>query len=386
MKKRAVPFYRQAFDLTEIREITDTIRSGWVTTGRKSREFEKAVASHVGARYAVAVNSCTAAMHLLLVAGGIGKGDEVVTTPYTFAATTEAILYTGAKPVYCDVNYDTLNIDADRAVSLVTKRTAAFLPVHIAGLPARMDEFRQFARRKKVLLFDDAAHALGASLKGKMIGAIGDGSAFSFYATKNLTTGEGGMVVTNRKALAEKVRLLSLHAMSKGAWKRYASGGSWRYRLVDLGYKYNMPDLAASLGLAQIRKFDRMQTQRRRAAERYLANFSGCEHLKLPGQNPEAMHAWHLFLLRLQLPTLKINRDRFISELNRSGIGCSVHFIPLFMHDYYRRRLGVSRKGFPNAYKAYKEVITLPLFPSIKQSEVDYVSEVVLTLCKKHGR
>ncbi|MCK5124890.1 MAG: DegT/DnrJ/EryC1/StrS aminotransferase family protein [candidate division Zixibacteria bacterium] len=387
MKKiDGVPFYRQSFGRAEIVEVTDTIKSGWVTTGKKAMLLENKIAEYVNVKHAAAVNSCTAAMHLLLTASGISKGDEVVTTPYTFAATSEVILYTGAKPVYCDINYDSLNIDAETAAKKISKKTRAILPVHIAGLPVHMDGFVKLAKISKAKLFDDAAHAIGAEYKGKKIGSIGDGSAFSFYATKNLTTGEGGMVTTKNAKLAKKIKMLSLHAMSKGAWKRYAKGGTWRYDLLDLGYKYNLSDLAASLGLAQFEKFERFQKLRERACLRYIKNLSDTPDIKTPLIESESKHAWHLFMIRLQLNQLKINRNEFIHELNQKNIGTSVHFIPLFLQSFYRTHLKLNRKDFPNADKAFKEVITLPLFPDIKNNEIDYVCDVISAICKKYRR
>lgn len=386
MAIKSVPFYRQSFDKSEIAEVTDTIKSGWVTTGKKTHKLEELISGYVGAKYGAAVNSCTAGMHLLLKASGIGPGDEVVTTPYTFAATSEAILYTGAKPVFCDISYDTLNIESDEASKKISTKTRALLPVHIAGLPVNMKDFISLAKSKKIKIFDDAAHAIGAEYNGKKIGSIGDGSAFSFYATKNLTTGEGGMVTTRHKRLAEKIKLLSLHAMSKGAWKRYTKGGSWRYDLLDLGYKYNMSDLAASLGLAQFKKFKSFQSKRKKAVGRYMSNLSELDSVRMPMIDNISVHAWHLFLLRLRLNKLTINRDRFIFELNQNGIGTSVHFIPLFLQTFYRRHLGLDKKDFPNAYKAYKEVITLPLFPDIKPGEIDYVCDAIIKIIKKYRR
>ena len=386
MKINGVPFYRQSFGRAEIVEIADTIKSHWITTGPKARLLENRIAEYLSAKHAIAVNSCTAAMHLMLQASGIGPRDEVITTPYTFAATSEAILYTGATPIYCDIDYDTLNMTADEAGKKITRRTKALLPVHIAGLPLRMDRFVTLAKGAKLNLFDDAAHALGAEFKGKKIGTIGDASAFSFYATKNLTTAEGGMITTRRVGLAGKVRLLSLHGMSKEAWRRYAKGGSWRYDLLDLGYKYNLSDLHASLGLAQFTRFEKLQALRRRAARRYIDNLSTIDSLKLPVVEPDTIHAWHLFLLRLRLGHLRISRDRFIEELAERNIGTSVHFIPLFRQSYYRRRFQLHPRQFPNAEKAYREVITLPLFPDLKPAEIDYVCEALASLCRQYRR
>jgi dTDP-4-amino-4,6-dideoxygalactose transaminase len=386
MKVTQVPFYRHSFGRDEIREIADTVKSGWVTTGKKAHLLEQNIAQYLGVKHTIAVNSCTAAMHLLLRAEGIGPGDEIITTPYTFVATTEAVLYTGATPVYCDIDYRTLNIDPDTAAGKLTAKTKAFLPVHIAGLPVHMDGFKRLARDNKIRLFDDAAHAFGADYKGKKIGSIGDGSAFSFYAVKNLTTGEGGMVATSHKRLAEKIKLLSLHAMSKSAWGRYSKGGQWRYDVLDLGYKYNLSDLAASLGLAQFGKFERMQQLRRRAADRYMKNLAHVKEIMLPAVEGCSTHAWHLFMIRLRLNRLKIDRDRFIHELNRRHIGTSVHFIPLFMQTHYRRHLKLDRRDFPNAYRAFREVITLPFFPDLKPQEIDYVCGVIEKICAAHAR
>jgi dTDP-4-amino-4,6-dideoxygalactose transaminase len=386
MKVTGVPFYRPSFGRGELAEVADTIKSGWVTTGKKAHLLEEKIAGYVGAKHAVAVNSCTAALHLLLSAADVGPGDEVITTPYTFASTTEAILYTGARPVYCDINYETLNMEPKTAARKIGRRTKVLLPVHIAGLPVAMDGFVTLSRAYKIKLFDDAAHALGAQYRGKPIGAIGDGSAFSFYATKNLTTGEGGMVTTRHAALAHKIRLLSLHGMSKGAWKRYAKGGSWRYDLLLLGYKYNLSDLAAALGLAQYAHFEAMQKARRSAAARYLRNLADIEAVRLPAVDEQSVHAWHLFLLRLRLDQLRVGRDRFIAELGQRRIGTSVHFIPFFLHSYYRRQLKLDKRDFPNAYQAFKEVITLPFYPSLKTAEIDYVCDAIADLCKKYRR
>jgi len=386
MKVTRVPFYRQLFDRREIAEITDTIKSHWITTGPKTHLLEKNLGEYLGAKQAIVVNSCTAALHLLLQASGIGPGDEVITTPYTFAATSEAILYTGATPVYGDIDYQSLNMTAYEAETKLTRKTKALLPVHIAGLPVRMNEFVTLARSRKVKLFDDAAHALGAEFKGRKIGTIGDGSAFSFYATKNLTTAEGGLVTTCHKRLSEKIRLLSLHGMSKGAWNRYGKVGSWRYDLLDLGYKYNLSDLHASLGLVQLSKYEKLQSLRRRAAERYMKHLADVDAVMLPLVEADSIHAWYTFMIRLRLEQLSINRDQFIEELTARHIGTSVHFIPLFLQTYYRKRFHLDRRDFPNAYRAYQEVITLPLYPALKVAEIDYVCENVADLCRKYRR
>lgn len=384
--RRFVPFCVPFTDRREIAEVTDTIRSGWLTTGPKVRAFEERVRRLVGAGHAVALSSCTAALHLALAASGVGRGDEVVTSPYTFAATGEAILYLGARPVFADIVPDTLNIDPAAISRAVSRRTRAIVPVHIAGLPCEMEPILALARRRRLAVIDDAAHALGAGLNGVPVGAMGDMTCFSFYATKNLTTGEGGMVTTSDGDAAGRIRRLSLHGLSRDAWKRYERSGSWRYDIVEMGYKYNMTDVAAALGLAQLAKFGTMQRQRRRLALRYTRLLRPLDAFDLPAEREGSVHAWHLYLLRLRRGVLRIGRDQAIELLRRRGIGTSVHFIPLHLHSLYRRTLGLRAGGFPLAERESARVISLPLYPGLTRRDHDRVIESLADLATRFRR
>jgi dTDP-4-amino-4,6-dideoxygalactose transaminase len=340
----------------------------------------------VQAKHSIALNSCTAALHLALAATGIGKGDEVITTPYTFAATGEAIFYLGARPVFADIDPETLNLDPDRVAQAITVRTRAVVPVHIAGLPCAMGPILDLAKRKRLRVIDDAAHALGAAIAGRPIGSISDATCFSFYATKNLTTGEGGMLTTDDSRLAEHVRRLSLHGLSRDAWKRYTRGGSWRYDVIELGYKYNMTDVAAGLGLAQLAKFQAMQAGRRSLAHRYNQLLRDCEAFDLPREMPGTVHAWHLYILRLRPRVLTIGRDRLLDLLRLRGIGTSVHFLPLHLHSFYRRTLGFKPGCFPITEAESARAMSLPLHPGLKKEDQDRVADHLLDLARRHRR
>src|SRR5690348_9494061 len=332
----------------EIAEVVDTLRSNWITTGPKVAQFEAEFAAAVSAPAAVAVNSCTAALHTALLANGVGPGDEVITTPLTFAATVNVVEHVGARPVLVDVEPDTLTLDPARIESVITARSRAIIPVHYAGHPADMDPIHALARARRLLVLEDAAHAIPAAYRGRKIGSGGNPVAFSFYATKNLTTAEGGML-TGEHAFLERARLLSLHGLSQDAWKRYDKGGSWRYEVLAPGFKYNMTDIQASLGLWQLRKLSAFQERRRQVAQRYVEAFQSDEAFELPVQRPNVEHAWHLYVLRLRAGVLRIGRDRFIEELATRNIGTSVHFTPIHLHPYYRDKYGYNTASFPVA-------------------------------------
>jgi len=383
---RFIPFCRPFTDRSEIDEATQAIGSGWLTTGPRVSLFENAVGRYVGARHAVALNSCTAALHLALAASGIGEGDEVVTSPYTFAATGEAILYLKARPVFADIDAATLNIDPESIERVVTPRTRAIVPVHIAGLPCDMDAILAIARRRGLKVIDDAAHALGARYGRHAIGSLSDLTCFSFYATKNLATGEGGMVTLEDGGLADRIRRLSLHGMTHDAWKRYTRSGSWRYDIVELGFKYNMTDVAAALGLAQFSKFRRMQALRRRLARRYTARLGTSDAFDLPVERPGSLHAWHLYILRLRAGVLRLDRDRLMALLKARGIGASVHFLPLHLHTYYRRMLGYASGSFPRTEAESARALSLPLHPGLSRSDQDRVVEALLDISARHRR
>lgn len=395
MRTTFLPFALPDTDEDEINEVTETIRSGWVTTGPKSRQFEAAFAQAVNAKHAVAVNSCTAAMHLALEAAGTKPGDEVITTPYTFAATAEVVRYFGMHPVFVDIDPETLNIRPEQIEAAITPRTRAIIPVHIAGLPAELDAIYRLAARHRLAVIEDAAHAFPAAYKGRAIGSAppysnGSGPApfsavcFSFYATKTITTGEGGMICTPDETVAERCRLMALHGISKDAWKRYTAEGSWYYEVVAPGFKYNLTDIAAAMGLAQLRKAERMARRRAKIAAHYNEAFGPLAELQTPANRADCRHAWHLYLLRLNLSQLTLSRSEFIEALKSRNIGTSVHFIPLHIQPYYSRTYGFAPLDFPIAYREYQRVISLPIYSKMSDRDVQDVIEAVTTLVKEH--
>ena len=374
MKVTSVPFYRLKISKQEIAKVNETLRSGWLTTGKVTHQFEAEFASYVGARYAVAVNSCTAALHLSLIAAGVEPGDEVITTPYTFVATTETIIQCGAKVVFVDTERDSLNIDLKEIGAAITSRTKAIVPVYIAGYPSDLKAIEVLRRKHKVRVIHDAAHALGTISGDTKIGSTPDLTCFSFYSTKNLTTGEGGMITTDSKKQMERLRVISLHGMSRDAWKRYTGTGSWKYQIRELGYKYNLSDMASSLGLVQLHNFNKMQESRRRAAASYAKYLGDIDELAIPTEPDNGRHAWHLYIVKLRQGGESL-RDRVIEELKTMGVGTSVHFIPLYLHPYYKKNYGHTRRDFPNSYNHYSSAITLPLFVDITQEEIKYVAD-----------
>jgi len=380
-----LPFAPPAIGKEEVDEVTDTLRSPWITTGPKTRRFEGEFAAYVGAKGALGLNSCTAALHTALMTLGIGPGDEVITTPLTFAATVNVIEHVGARPVLVDVLPDTLCIDPGCIPAAITPRTRAIIPVHYAGHPAELDTIRLIAREHDLHVLEDAAHALPAAYKGRRIGAGPSLAAFSFYATKNLTTAEGGML-TGDPELLERARVISLHGMSRDAWKRYEKGGSWRYDILMPGFKYNMTDIAAAMGLAQLRKLESFDRRRRQIASTYTRVFGEEEALEVPACMPYIDHGWHLYILRLREDVLAIDRDRFIDELTERNIGTSVHFIPVHLHPYYRDKYGYRPDSFPVAYSNYRRMLSLPLHPRLSQREVAQVIEAVFDVVQLHRR
>lgn len=361
----------------EIAEVIDTLRSGWITTGPKTHRFEREFAAFQGAPAVLALNSCTAGLHLALVALGIGPGDEVITTTLTFSATANVIEHVGARPVLVDVEPDTLNLSPAAVECAITSRTRAIIVVHYGGHPADLDGIRALAYPRGVEIIEDAAHALPASYRGVRIGAGDNPVSFSFYATKNLTTGEGGML-TGTPGLIERARVLSLHGMDRDSWKRYSRAGGWAYDVVAPGFKYNMTDIQAALGLAQLRKLSVFQRRRREIVAAYNAAFGVVPALELPVERPEVEHSWHLYVLRLQPAALRISRDEFIDELKARNIGTSVHFIPVHLHGYYRKRYGYLPGAFPVAEESYRRMFSLPLHPTLSEEDVGHVIGAVL--------
>ena len=377
MRARFLSFSPPAIFEEEIEAVADTLRSEWITTGPKVEEFERAFSAFVGARGGLALNSCTAGLHLALLTLGVGPGDEVITTPMTFCASVNVIEHVGARPVLVDVEPDTLNIDPSRIEKAITPRTKCLMPVHFSGQPCDMDPLLWLARKHGLKVVEDAAHAVAASYRGRMVGTIGDLTAFSFYATKNLTTAEGGML-TGEPKLLEHARVLSLHGMSKDAWRRYGQGGSWFYEVIAPGFKYNMTDIQASIGLQQLRRLDGFQRRRREIAAAYSREFSKHPYFQTPTERPDVVSSWHLYVLRLNRKTLRIGRDTFIEELAALNIGASVHFIPIHLHPYYRTKYAYEPGDFPIAFANYHRTISLPLHPKLTDSDVQDVIDAVL--------
>jgi perosamine synthetase len=381
-----LPFHRAWLDERDIDEVVDTLRSGWLTMGPKTVRFEEAFARYVGARHALAVNSATAGLHLALDVAGIQPGDEVITSVYTFTSTAAVIVHLGAVPVLVDVLPGTLNLDPDQVAAKITPRTRAIIPVHFAGLPADMDAILALARRHNLVVIEDAAHSLPARYKGRLIGSLGDLSVFSFYASKNLTTGEGGMVTTERADFAERLRTRRLHGMNRDAWKRYTAEGSWYYEVEYPGYKYNMTDINAALGLQQLAKLDMFHAVRNHYAALFRLGMADMPEVALPETPAHLQHAWHLYVIQLQLDRLTIDRAAFVECLREENIATSVHFIPLHLHPYYRERFGYKPEDFPTALRAYQGAISLPLYPRMTEGDVWDVVHAVRRVATRHAR
>jgi len=385
-RKFQIPFHRPSLGEDEVEAVADVVRSGWLTTGSKCFEFEEKFAHKIEVKHALAVSSCTAALHLALEALGIGPGDEVLVPTLTFAATAEVVAYLRAKPVLVDSESSFLQIDIRDAEKKITPRTRAIIPVHFAGACADMSAITEFATAHKLHVVEDAAHAFPASYQGRMVGTISPITAFSFYATKTITTGEGGMVVTNSDELASRMRTMRLHGMSRDAWKRYAAGGTWRYELLDAGFKYNLTDLQAAIGIVQLAKAEVLRDKRAAVAARYTERLSRSDALTLPSAPADQTHAWHLYVIRLNTEVIHSSRDQIIDELTELGIGTAVHFIPLHYHPYYQSRWNYRIGDFPIAEHYFERCISLPLFPDMKVDEIDYVVEQVLALTAKYRR
>lgn len=376
-QQKKIPFHLPSIGEEEIAEVVEVLRSGWLTTGPKVRRFEEDFAAYVGAKHAIAVNSCTAALHLALEAIGVEAGDEVILPTYTFAATGEVVAYLGARPVLADCRPDTVNIDVATVGPLITPKTKAIIPVHIAGQPCDMDPIMELAREHQLHVIEDAAHALPATYKKKTIGAIGDLTAFSFYATKPITTGEGGMIVTTRDDHAARMKRMSLHGLSGDAWNRYSDKGHWYYEILDFGFKYNLTDLAAALGIQQLRRSDDFYKRRREIARMYNEGFSGLGTCVPPREAEYGTHAWHLYIVQLNLSALAGGRDEIIRSLGEKGIGTSVHFIPLHLHPIYQKSFGYCPGAFPNAERVFERAVSLPIYPAMTDADVGRVIAAV---------
>jgi len=384
-RREYLPFSPPLIGEDEIAEVVDTLRSDWITTGPKVAQFEAEFAAAVSAPAATALNSCTAALHTALAASGIGPGDEVITTPLTWAATVNVIEHVRARPVLVDVEPDTLTIDPVRIAAAITPRTRAVIPVHYAGHPADMASIDALARDHSLLVLEDAAHALPAAYQGRMIGSGANPVAFSFYATKNLTTAEGGML-TGEPRFVERARILSMHGMTRDAWRRYQKGGNWRCEVVAPGFKYNMTDIQAALGLCQLRKLAAFQKRRRQVVRLYAQAFQADDAFELPVERPNVEHAWHLYVLRFRRGALRIARDRVIEELAARNIGTGVHYVPIHVHPYYRTQYGYRPESFPVAYDNFERMISLPLNLRLTDHDVADVIDAVRDVVRRYRR
>jgi dTDP-4-amino-4,6-dideoxygalactose transaminase len=376
IRKKLLPFSPPDIGREEIEAVSRVLESGWITTGPRSREFEEALCQYTGASHAVLLSSATAGLFLCLKLHGIGEGDEVITTPYTFAATANAIIHTGARPVFADIEEDTLNICPTEIDKRVTPRTKAIVPVHYAGHPCDMDEINNIAEEYDLAVVEDAAHAIGASYRGNRIGDSKGPVVFSFHAVKNLTTAEGGAVLTNNGHLASKLRIYALHGQTKDALEKQQAG-AWQYDISVPGYKYNMTDIQAAMGIEQLKKLDKNNGRRSAIAKQYTKHLKRYDFATVPAIRNGMVHAWHIYPLRIDFSRLHINRDQFIEALAAEGISSNVHFIPVHAMTHYRMTYGYEPYDFPVAYSCFQQEVTLPLYPGLTD---DHVRQVLQAL------
>lgn len=381
-----LPFCRPSIGKAEEEELLDTLRSGWITTGPKVRALEEKFKEYLGCEHAVCVSSCTAALHLSLVALGIGEGDEVITTPITWPATANVVVHTGAAPVFADVDRRTLNILPGEIEKKITDRTKAIIPVHMAGQPCRMDEIRKIAQKHKLYVIEDAAHAIGASYKGKRIGTLSDMTCFSFYPIKNMTTIEGGLIATDNAEWAEKVRIYSLHGVSNDAWDRYSSRAKGHHEVIFPGFKYNMTDVQAAVGLGQLEKLDEFIERRANIAGQYTDAFSQIKGVELPASIGDVKHAHHLFIIILNPERLSLTRDEFITALKKENIGTGLHFRSLHVQPYYKDRFRFKAEDFPSANYLSERILSLPMYPAMSRRDADDVIRSVVKLTSYYGK
>lgn len=391
-----IPFYKPSIGEAEINEVVDTLRSGWLTTGPKTKTFEKEFAAYTQQSYAVAVNSCTAALHLAFEALGLKRGETVVVPTMTFATSGEVVRYFDAKPLLVDCRSDDFNLDPDHAETQIERAVArgdkvvAIMPVHFGGQIADVNAIKRIALRYNLKIIEDAAHCCpayyrnGPSEQWKFVGAEADITCYSFYANKTITTGEGGMASTNNQAHAERMHMMSLHGISHDAWKRFTAEGSWYYEIIAPGFKYNLTDIAAAIGIHQLRKADTLHQLRSEKARLYSSLLQEVDELILPITHENRIHSWHLYVIRLVLRKLAIDRAEFIQELKQRGISTSVHWMPLHMHPYYRANYGYKPEDLEVASRLYPEIISLPLYPDMRDEEIHYVCDSIKDIISRH--
>lgn len=381
-----LPFHRSWFEDDEINEVVDTLKSGWLTTGPKTRQFEEDFRDYTDCGYAVAVNSCTAALHLAFATQPFERGDEVITSPMTFPATVNPAIHLGLKPVFADIEPGTMNLDPEKIEERITPRTRFLLPVHFAGHACDIDRLKGIAERHQLTIIEDGAHAIGAGYRGKKIGGHGNPVAFSFYANKNITTGEGGMLALPDAELEEEARVLRLQGISKDAWKRYSKEGFAHYELQTPGYKYNMADLNAALGIHQLKKVERFQEIRVHYANQYTDAFAAMEEVETPEVRHYADPAWHIYVLALNLDALTISRDEFLNAMQDRGIGMAVHYRALHLQPYFKNHFDYSLDDLPLASSYSDRIVSLPLYPRMSEEDVNRVINTVQSVLKQHRR
>jgi perosamine synthetase len=386
VRKTNLPYGFHSIGAAEEREVVDTLRNGWLTSGPKTAAFENDFAEFTGSRYAIALSSASAALHLALLALDVGAGDEVITTPLTFVATANAIVHVGAKPVLADIDSETLNIDPSEVARRITRRTKVIMPVHYAGQPCDKAALEKLARKHRLRIVEDASHAVGAEIEGRRIGSIGDLTCFSFHPVKNMTTAEGGMITTNLRHVASRLRSLRFHGLAQDYIARSKSKRFHYPRMRELGFKYVMTDLQASLGIHQLRRVPEFNNRRAELAARYLKAFTDVPEIQCPYVAEGVKSAWHLFVIRLDLGRLRCSRDQFVDALKRENITASVHYLPVHLHPYYAERFGFGKGDFPKAEKAYREIVTLPLFPRMRDEDVADVVTAVKRLVRYFRR
>ena len=382
-KTKFIPYGRQWIDEDDIKAVVEVLRGDYLTTGPKIKEFEDSLTQYTGAKYAVAISNGTAALHAACFAAGIKEGDEVITTPITFAASANCVLYMGAKPVFADINPRTYNIDPDEIRSKVTERTKAIIPVHFTGQPCDMDEILKIAQEYNLIVIQDGAHAIGAEYKGKKIGSIGDMTTFSFHPVKHITTGEGGAITTNNEELYKELILFRTHGITRDKDVLLKDEGPWYYEQQCLGYNYRITDIQAALGISQLDKLKGFLALRREYVKRYNEAFSAVNEIDLPYQLEDINSAWHLYIIKLKLERLGCGRRQVFDELKERGIGVNVHYIPVYYHPYYRQ-LGYNKGLCPRAEELYERIITLPLFPKMEREDIEYVISNVKEVIQNH--
>jgi dTDP-4-amino-4,6-dideoxygalactose transaminase len=376
MSRAYIPFHRYSFNHLEEEAVIQTLRSGWITRGPQVETFEKAICEYTQAKHALGLNSCTAGLHLALLSLDLRPGDEVITTPLTFVATVNMIVRCGATPVLADIDPNTLNISIEALEKAITPKTRAMIPVHLGGQPCDMKPIMELAKSHHLFVIEDAAHAIGAEYQGQRIGTIADVTVFSFYANKNITTGEGGMLTTEDAELMERLRPLALHGLSKDAWKRFSEGGYQHYLVEEPGFKYNMTDIQAALGNVQLAKCDDLIADRTRAVNYYQTHIKS-PLLRMPSEIPQIRNPYHLFMILLQTEELKISRDQLIGLLHQKGIGTAVHYIPIHFHPFYQRLLPEAKAHLPIATDIAQKTLSLPLFPALTEAEQDYIIDTL---------